>query len=197
VKFIILVFILIIGLIWVNRDVANTNLGIKTSFSTQNSPRLPFRYAEAMIYVIYPYGAFHQINYVCFNLAEGQGHLLVSYWQNQVISELKEPRKTFPRASCYGVLAVVIIYNAVMLSYVSDRDFSLTDFKVNRGTTGSYHPQGRTIHLRRNRCRSALFPTDTWACRYQPQTTADYLLCTKSYFSYWKYYCRHIHNSSR
>jgi len=79
VKFIILVFILIIGLIWVNRDVANTNLGIKTSFSTQNSPRLPFRYAEAMIYVIYPYGAFHQINYVCFNLAEGQSHLLVSY----------------------------------------------------------------------------------------------------------------------
>jgi hypothetical protein len=63
-KFILLIFIFIIGLIWINRDVANTNLSIKTSFSTQNSPRLPYRYAEALLYVMYPHGGFHQINYV-------------------------------------------------------------------------------------------------------------------------------------
>jgi amino acid transporter len=64
VKFLILFFIFIIGLIWIDRDVANDNLGIKTSFNRRNTPRLPYRYAEAMVYVIYPYGAFHQINYV-------------------------------------------------------------------------------------------------------------------------------------
>jgi len=37
---------------------------MNTSFNFDNSPRLPFRYAEAFIYVILPYGSFHQINYV-------------------------------------------------------------------------------------------------------------------------------------
>jgi amino acid transporter len=65
VKFLILIFIFIIGLVWIDRGVVHDNLSIKTSFNTRNSPRLPYRYAEAMVYVIYPYGAFHQINYVC------------------------------------------------------------------------------------------------------------------------------------
>ena len=50
--------------IGINRDVAKENFDLKTSFNFDNSPRLPFRYAEAFIYVILPYGSFHQINYV-------------------------------------------------------------------------------------------------------------------------------------
>lgn len=76
-KFIILIFIFIIGMIWINRDVANTNLSIKTSFSTQNSPRLPYRYAEALLYVMYPHGGFHQINYVRTSWATDQTGRLV------------------------------------------------------------------------------------------------------------------------
>lgn len=64
VKFLILVFIIIIGLIWINRDVAKSNFDVSTSFSTANSPRSPYRYAEAFMFIIFPYGAFHQVNYV-------------------------------------------------------------------------------------------------------------------------------------
>jgi amino acid transporter len=65
VKFLILVFIVIIGLIWINRDVAKSNFDVSTSFSTADSPRSPYRYAESLMFVIFPYGAFHQLNYVC------------------------------------------------------------------------------------------------------------------------------------
>jgi len=44
--------------------VASDNFDRKTSFNFDNSTRLPYRYAEALIFVILPYGAFHQINYV-------------------------------------------------------------------------------------------------------------------------------------
>jgi amino acid transporter len=66
VKFFILVFIVIIGLIGINRDVANSNFDVSTSFSMANSPRSPYPYAEAFLFVIFPYGAFHQLNYVRF-----------------------------------------------------------------------------------------------------------------------------------
>jgi amino acid transporter len=67
IKFFILLFIVIVGLVWLNKGIARDNYDIQTSFSTANSPRAPYRWAEAMLYVIYPYGAFHQINYVCFD----------------------------------------------------------------------------------------------------------------------------------
>lgn len=48
----------------INHDVAHANLDINTSFNFDNSPGRPFRYAETFLFVILPYGAFHQINYV-------------------------------------------------------------------------------------------------------------------------------------
>src|ERR1700694_2552335 len=68
VKFFILVFIVLIGLIWINRDVASSNFDVSTSFSTANSPKYPYPYAEALLFVIFPYGAFHQVNYVSITL---------------------------------------------------------------------------------------------------------------------------------
>lgn len=63
-KFLVLVFIVIIGFIHINSDVAKVNFDPSTSFSTTNMPKSPFRYAEAFMFVIFPYGAFHQVNYV-------------------------------------------------------------------------------------------------------------------------------------
>ncbi len=64
VKFCILIFVIIIGLVWINTGVSNPNYAPSTSFTAETSPRLPYRYAEAFIYVMFPYGGFHQINYV-------------------------------------------------------------------------------------------------------------------------------------
>lgn len=59
-----LIFFIIIGLVWGNRNVARENFDIKTSFSMAQSPREPFGYAEAIIFVLFPYSGFHQVNYV-------------------------------------------------------------------------------------------------------------------------------------
>jgi amino acid transporter len=64
VKLCILVFVVIIGLVWINTGVSNPNYALSTSFTAESSPRWPYRYAEAFIYVMFPYGGFHQINYV-------------------------------------------------------------------------------------------------------------------------------------
>jgi hypothetical protein len=66
VKFFILVFIVIIGLIWINYNVAKSNFDVLTAFSTANSPKLPYRYTEAFLFIIMLYGVFHQVNYVRF-----------------------------------------------------------------------------------------------------------------------------------
>jgi amino acid transporter len=63
-KFFMLIFVVIIGLVWHQRDVAGDNFDINTSFSMYRSPKLPHQYAEAFTYVLYPYTGFHQINYV-------------------------------------------------------------------------------------------------------------------------------------
>jgi amino acid transporter len=66
IKVLLLIFIVIVGFVWLNlnRDTARHNFDVKNSLNFDNSPKLPYRYAEAMIYIILPYGAFHQINYV-------------------------------------------------------------------------------------------------------------------------------------
>jgi hypothetical protein len=43
-----LVFFIIIGLKWLNPEVANANLDSSTAFSREKSPSLPYSYAEAL-----------------------------------------------------------------------------------------------------------------------------------------------------
>jgi len=64
VKFFMLLFFVIIGLAWTHREVAYDNFNPRTAFDYSNSPRLPYRYAEAYMWVALPFTAFHQINYV-------------------------------------------------------------------------------------------------------------------------------------
>lgn len=65
-KLTMVVVMILIGFIWLGRDesTAIDNFDTKTSFDTSNSPRGIYRYAEAAIFVIFPFGGFHQANYV-------------------------------------------------------------------------------------------------------------------------------------
>ena len=63
-KLLMLVFIVILGLVKMDKTVAAENYSPRSSFNFDTSPRLPYRYAEAFLYIIYPYAFFHQINYV-------------------------------------------------------------------------------------------------------------------------------------
>jgi len=45
-------------------DVAKVNLDINTSFSGEYSPKRPYDYAEALLFVMFPFSGFHQVNYV-------------------------------------------------------------------------------------------------------------------------------------
>lgn len=102
VKFFILVFVIVIGLAWINRDVAGSNYAPSTSFKTpENESKLPHRYAEAIIYIMYPYGGFHQINYVCCGPAGGCCCLLTHLLGH---IRTQEPSKGFPTGLMVGSL---------------------------------------------------------------------------------------------
>jgi amino acid transporter len=64
VKFLMLLFFIVIGFVWLKSSVANANLSASTSFTTDHSPKLPYKYAEAALFVLFPFGGFHQVNYV-------------------------------------------------------------------------------------------------------------------------------------
>ena len=64
-KLLMLVMMVIFGFIWLDRSVSDVNFNPSTSFSkTPQTPTGVYRYAEALIYVIFPFGGFHQANYV-------------------------------------------------------------------------------------------------------------------------------------
>jgi amino acid transporter len=64
-KLLLLVVMIIFGLAFLDRNVSDANFNSKTAFSrTPATPTGVYRYAEALIYVIFPFGGFHQANYV-------------------------------------------------------------------------------------------------------------------------------------
>ncbi len=62
----LMIFIMIVfGFVWLDRSVSDVNFNSSTAFSkTARTPTGIYRYAEALIYVIFPFGGFHQANYV-------------------------------------------------------------------------------------------------------------------------------------
>jgi amino acid transporter len=64
IKLLMVFFFIIIGFIWLKHDVANANLDSGTSFSSEHSPKMPYLYAEALLFILFPYSRFHQLNYV-------------------------------------------------------------------------------------------------------------------------------------
>jgi amino acid transporter len=66
VKLAMLVVMIILGFIWLGKDnsIAAANFDSRTAFDTTKSPTGVYRYAEAAVFVIFPFGGFHQANYV-------------------------------------------------------------------------------------------------------------------------------------
>ncbi len=94
VKLLMLFFFIIIGFIWMKSGVANANLDSRTAFSTTNSPKLPFLYAEALLFIMFPYSGFHQINYVgcTFRLFLNNANISARFWQ-----KLTNPKRNSER----------------------------------------------------------------------------------------------------
>ena len=67
-KLLMLVLMVIIGFVFLDTSISNANFNTATSFSTTHTtPTSVYRYAEALVYVIFPFGGFHQANYVSPN----------------------------------------------------------------------------------------------------------------------------------
>jgi len=67
IKLLMLLWFIIIGFVWMKHDVASANLDPSTSFSRENNtPRMPYNYAESLLFIMLPYSGFHQANYVSY-----------------------------------------------------------------------------------------------------------------------------------
>ena len=64
-KLLMLFVMIVFGFVWLDRSVSDVNFNSSTAFDkTAKTPTGIYRYAEALIYVIFPFGGFHQANYV-------------------------------------------------------------------------------------------------------------------------------------
>jgi amino acid transporter len=64
-KLLMLLMMVIFGLAWRNRSVADTNFDTVTSFArTPQTPTGVYRFAESLIFVLFSFSGFHQANYV-------------------------------------------------------------------------------------------------------------------------------------
>ncbi|KAK4102514.1 hypothetical protein N658DRAFT_523091 [Parathielavia hyrcaniae] len=99
-KLLILILLIIFGLAWRDNSVSSANFSSDTSFSkTPATPHGVYRYAEALIFVIFPFGGFHQANYV--------------------LAEIQNPRKNFARASSIGVGIICVLFMVVNILYAA------------------------------------------------------------------------------
>jgi amino acid transporter len=70
-KLLMLIVMVIFGFVFLDRTVSDANFNTATSFDkTPETPTGVYRYAEALIYVTFPFGGFHQANYVSLAVFE-------------------------------------------------------------------------------------------------------------------------------
>lgn len=65
----------------------------------------------------------------------------ISVWWLKVVSELREPRKIFPRATAIGITTVVLVYMALNILYVSLSLTSLQDLISMNGWQAAIIPK--------------------------------------------------------
>ncbi|KAK5654594.1 hypothetical protein OQA88_7224 [Cercophora sp. LCS_1] len=128
-KLAMLLCMVIFGLVQLGKDrsVAAANFDRTTSFSTTNSPKEVYRYAEAIIFAIFPFSGFHQANYV--------------------LAEIRHPRRNFAQVSfiCVTVMAslvvtINILYAAVIpkeILFKSNHDQAFEFFRHTIGRVAS------------------------------------------------------------
>ncbi|KAK4151991.1 amino acid permease-domain-containing protein [Chaetomidium leptoderma] len=99
-KLLMLVVMIIFGLSFLDRSVSDANFDSATAFSkTPKTPTGVYRYAEALIYVVFPFGGFHQANYV--------------------LAEIKDPRRNFAWTSSLGVGVVCTLFMTINILYAA------------------------------------------------------------------------------
>ncbi|KAK4120036.1 hypothetical protein N657DRAFT_625969 [Parathielavia appendiculata] len=99
-KLLILILLIVFGLAWHDKSLSNANLDSATSFSkTPATPHGVYRYAEALVMVMFPFGGFHQANYV--------------------LAEIQNPRKNFARASSIGVGLICVLFMVLNILYAA------------------------------------------------------------------------------
>ncbi|GAB1312831.1 hypothetical protein MFIFM68171_03041 [Madurella fahalii] len=125
-KLMMIILMILFGFIWLDRNISNTNFNSATSFAqTARTPTGVYRYAEALIYVTFPFGGFHQANYV--------------------LAEIKNPRKNFAKASGFGVLALCCLFMMLNILYAAiiPRDVLLSQPDVDVALQFFHHTIGR------------------------------------------------------
>ncbi|KAH6622698.1 amino acid permease-domain-containing protein [Chaetomium tenue] len=99
-KLLLLVVMIIFGLAFLDRNVSDANFSSRTAFSrTPQTPTGVYRYAEALIYVVFPFGGFHQANYV--------------------LAEIKNPRRNFAWTSGFSVGLLCVLFMVVNVLYAA------------------------------------------------------------------------------
>lgn len=119
VKMLMVFFFIIIGFIWMESSVTSANFNTSTSFSGDSIPTSPHRYAEALLFVMFPYSGFHQLNYVSYDHAPVDQMLSGTDTLTKVLAEIDQPQRKFKWAAGFGVLFISILYIVVNVVYVS------------------------------------------------------------------------------
>jgi amino acid transporter len=103
VKLVMLFVIIIFGLNSLRLDRATSNpisqRNFQDPFNTEASPKHIYRYAEAVLFVIFPMGGFHQANYV--------------------LAEIRNPRRNFAVVSGFSVLLICCLMMTVNTLYAA------------------------------------------------------------------------------
>jgi amino acid transporter len=116
-KMLMLVLMVIIGFVFLDRTVSDANFNTETSFSrTERTPTGVYRYAEALIYVVFPFGGFHQANYVSQSCS---GNRVIADLEKQVLAEIRDPRRNFAWTSGLGVCLICLLFMVINVLYVS------------------------------------------------------------------------------
>ncbi|KAK3901884.1 amino acid permease-domain-containing protein [Staphylotrichum tortipilum] len=99
-KLLMLFIMIVFGFVWLDRSVSDANFNSSTAFDkTAKTPTGVYRYAEALIYVIFPFGGFHQANYV--------------------LAEIRNPRKNFAWASGASVSLICVLFVVLNTLYAA------------------------------------------------------------------------------
>lgn len=115
-KVLMLVILILFGFVFLDRSVAGPNFDRTTTFS--KTPGGISQFTTALVSAIFPFGGFHQPNYVSalYRATDQECH---ADRNEQVLGEIKSPRKNFAWASAIAGLAVCILFVGINVLYVS------------------------------------------------------------------------------
>ncbi|KAK4221989.1 high-affinity methionine permease [Podospora fimiseda] len=99
-KFLMLIILIFLGFSRLSsvKDITKDNF-TDAFAKTDKTPSGGYRYGEALVYAIFPFGGFHQANYV--------------------LAEIKNPHRNFARTSGIGVSLLCVLYMVFVILYAA------------------------------------------------------------------------------